>query len=101
MIHVIASLQANDNCLETLLEIYENFVPKVLSEDGCLMYLPTVDFPTELSKQKQCEALVTVIEKWRDIDAFKMHIDQPHSVQFREDIEGVVEQVSIKILQAP
>ena len=100
MIHVIASIQAYENRLEDLFEIYKSFVPKVLSEDGCLMYLPTADYPTDLSKQKQSKTLVTVIEKWKDINAFKAHINQTHSVQFREDIEGIVEHVSIRVLKA-
>ena len=99
MIRVIASIYLPAEKVTRLSEIYNDLVPLVLLEEGCLEYCPTVDFPTDLTRQVRDDAVVTVIEKWVDIEAFKAHINMPHSVQFRKDIEGVVGQVSIKILK--
>lgn len=99
MIHVIASIHVPADKVSRLAEIYNDFVPLVLLEEGCREYAPTVDYPTDVARQVRDDAIVTVIEKWTDIEAFKAHINMPHSVQFRKDIEGIVDQVSIKILK--
>ena len=98
MIHVIASIHVPTDKISRLMEIYNAFVPFVLMEEGCLEYTPTVDYPTSLKRQVMDATVVTVIEKWTNIEAFKAHINMSHSVQFRKDIEGIVDQVSIKVL---
>ena len=99
MIHVIASIHVPADKVSRLAKIYSAFVPLVLLEEGCLEYTPTVDYPTSLTRQVMDDTVVTVIEKWTDIEVFKAHINMPHSVQFRKDIEGIVDEVSIKVLK--
>lgn len=99
MIHVIASISIQKGTQEEIRKIYESFVPQVEKEQGCLMYCPTVDFQTDIHTQTQDQNLVTIIEKWESIEAFNAHLNAPHVLQFREDIKGIVEKVSIKVLE--
>ena len=99
MIHVIASIFIKEGKLAEITKIYESFVPKVLAEEGCIMYCPTADFETEIPTQLKEKNIVTVIEKWEDLEAFHAHLNAPHSCEFREDIKDIVEKVSIKVLK--
>jgi len=99
MIHVIASIYVREGRLSEITEIYESFVPKVLAEKGCMMYCPTADFETEIPTQQKERNIVTVIEKWEDLESFNAHICAPHSCEFRENIKDIVEKVSIKVLK--
>jgi len=99
MIHVIASIHVRKGKMSDLLGIYETFVPKVNKEPGCIMYLPTIDHPTDIATQVQAANIVTIIEKWESMAAFKAHLSAAHVAEFRENIIGVVEKVSIKVLK--
>ena len=98
MIHVIASIYIKDGRMPDVLKIYKGFTSKVNQEEGCLQYLPTLDHQTDIATQVQESNVVTVIETWEDMAVFKAHLNAPHVIQFREDIKGIVEKVSIKVL---
>lgn len=99
MIHVIASIYIEQGKLPEILKIYESFTPQVNNEDGCIMYSPTVDQPTEIITQVQDSAIITVIEQWENLEAFNAHLNAPHVIEFRKNIKGIVEKVSIKVLK--
>lgn len=99
MIHVIASIYIKNGKLDEIKAIYKAFVPEVESESGCILYCPTYDFPTDISTQIKDRTVITVIEKWASSQAFHAHLTAPHVIQFREDIKGIVEKVSIKVLE--
>ncbi len=100
MIHVIASIFIKDKKMADVLKIYETFAPQVNQEEGCLLYLPTIDCKTDIATQVQAGNIVTVIEKWESMAAFKKHLAAPHVVEFRENIKEIVEKVSIKVLKS-
>lgn len=99
MVHVIASIHFDPARENELLTIYSDFVPEVLSEEGCIEYTPTRDLETDLPNQEKNEALFTVTEKWISMDAFKAHLNAPHVLEFRKKIQGIVTKVSVKVLQ--
>ena len=99
MIHVIASIYTKEGTLPEMVKIYESFVPKVMAEKGCIMYCPTADFETEIPTQLKEKDIITVIEKWEDLESFNAHLCAPHSCEFRKDIKDIVEKVSIKVLK--
>jgi len=99
MVHIIASIYIKEGKLSDVMKIYESFVPKVLAETGCIMYCPTADLETEIPTQLKEKNIVTVIEKWEDLEAFHAHLSAQHSCEFREDIKDIVEKVSIKVLK--
>lgn len=99
MIHVIASVHIKQGHLTKFIEIFTANVPKVLQEKGCLEYAPTLDVPTGISPQELDENLVTVVEKWENIEDLKAHMVAPHMEVYRENVKNMVEKVSLKILK--
>ena len=99
MINVIASIRVQQGCVTEYIEIFKSNVPAVLAEQGCIEYAPTVDVETGLAAQNVDDAVVTIIEKWDTLEDLKAHIEAPHMLTFRERVEGLVEDVSLKILE--
>lgn len=99
MIHVIASIGIKPGKRAAFIKIFKANVPTVLAEDGCVEYIPAVDTESGIDAQWQDETVVTVIEKWKTIDALHAHLAAPHMKQFSEDTSNLVEDVSLTILE--
>ena len=99
MIQVVASIFIEEGQMPAALEIYEGFVPKVNAEAGCLQYMPTIDLETDVGTQVREANVITVIERWENMAAFKAHLTAPHVVAYRRAVKGIVSKVSIKVLQ--
>jgi quinol monooxygenase YgiN len=99
MITVLASIQLHEGERAAFLEIFHANVPKVRQENGCIEYFPAVDIDAELPVQRLEENVVTVIEKWQDIEALKAHLATPHMLEYREKVKGLVKDLSIRVLQ--
>ena len=101
MINVIASISVKASERDLFIEIFKTNVPKVLEEEGCIEYSATVDLQTEIPIQKTDENVVTVIEKWESLNHLKAHFNAPHMLEYKSKVEGMVEDVSLKILKDP
>ena len=99
MISVIASIRVRAGRLAEFIEIFKANVPNVLEEDGCIEYLPTVDFPTDLPPQELDEHVVTILEKWCSLEALQAHLAAPHMIAYQKKVKTFVEKVSLKILR--
>lgn len=99
MIIVIASIQVKENGMAEFLQTFKANVPNVLAEKGCLEYTPTVDVPAESIPQELNPNVVTVVEKWRSIEDLQAHLNAPHMMDYRDKVEDLVEDVSLKIVQ--
>ena len=99
MIHVIASITVRESELDSFLEIFKQNIPRVLEEEGCVEYSATVDFQTNISIQDTEVSRVTVIEKWRSFPHLESHFTAPHMLDYKALVEGMVENVSLKILE--
>ena len=99
MINVIASITAKASEREAFLEIFKANIPKVLEEEGCLEYSATVDFQTELPIQQTNANVVTIIEKWESFSHLEAHFTAPHMLEYKAKVEGMLEDVSLKILE--
>jgi quinol monooxygenase YgiN len=99
MIHAIATIQFRPEYTSNLIEIYRGFVPEVLKEEGCLEYVPTLDFPMDLANQRIEAGVMLVIERWASEEAFRAHLQQPHVIEFRKAIQGMVDGVKLRISQ--
>lgn len=99
MIHVLASITVKASERDVFLEIFKTNVPKVLKEEGCLEYSATVDFPTEVPIQEANPNIVTVVEKWETFPHLQAHFTAPHMLDYKAKVEGMVEDVSLKILE--
>src|SRR5690349_7592768 len=84
MIHVIASIEVAAGKREAFLAEFRRVVPQVLAEAGCLEYGPTVDVASGIPIQEPPrDNVVTVVEKWQDLDALRAHLNAPHMGEYR------------------
>lgn len=99
MIHVIASIRVKKGKVPEFLGIFKANVPNVLEEKGCIEYFPAVDVDAGLPPQILDENLVTIVEKWEDLESLRVHLVAPHMLAYREAVGDLVEEVSLKVLQ--
>ena len=99
MIVVVASITIKAGTRADYLKIFKANVPLVREEKGCIEYFPTVDIETGLPPQVMNENIVTIIERWEDVQALRDHLAAPHMTAYREKTKDMVEDVSIKVLQ--
>jgi quinol monooxygenase YgiN len=99
MIHVIASVHVKAGRVNEFLEIFKSNIPKVREENGCIQYLPAIDIDSGLPPQVFEDNVVTIIEKWENLDALQDHLKAPHMLVYMEKVKNVVENVLLKVLK--
>ncbi len=99
MVHVIASVKVKTGRVNDFLEIFKSNIPKVIKEKGCIQYLPAIDIDAGLPPQVFDEQVVTIIEKWENLEALRNHLETPHMLSHHEKVKDIVENTSLKILQ--
>ena len=100
MIYVIASIELAEGKRNDFLKRVQRLVPKVRAEKGCLEYGPAVDVPTGIKVQIPTrENVVTMMEKWADLESLEAHLSTPHMQEYREDVKGVVVGTKLQVLQ--
>ena len=99
MITVIASIRVVPDRVVEFVKLFNDNVPNVLEEDGCIEYYPTVDIETGLELQQTDPSVVTIVECWESIEALKKHLDAPHMIEYRTRVKDLVTEVTIKVLQ--
>jgi quinol monooxygenase YgiN len=99
MIHVIATIETAKGRRDDFLAAFNELVPDVLAEDGCIEYGPTIDVATALSNDPVRENAVTVVEKWEGVDALHAHLKAPHMVRYRDRVKDIVISISIRVLE--
>lgn len=99
MVNVIAFIRVKEGQRADFIEIFKSNIPAVLEEEGCIRYAPAVDIDTGLPNQSLDANVVTVIEKWNTLDDLKAHLEAPHMLAFRERVQGMVVDVTLKVLE--
>ena len=99
MVHVIASVKVKTGRVNDFLEIFKSNIPKVIKEKGCIQYLPAIDIDAGLPPQVFDEQVVTIIEKWENLEALRNNLETPHMLSHHEKVKDIVENTSLKILQ--
>lgn len=100
MIYVIATIEIVAGKRNDFVNAFLANVPKVLAEDGCIEYAPTIDLATEIKAQPAVrDNVVTVVEKWESLAALNAHLVAPHMVSYRETVKDLVKGVSIQVLE--
>ncbi len=101
MIHVIATISLEPGVRERFLEILSGNVPKVLAEEGCIGYAPTVDIASGIAAQGPLrEDTVVIIEAWDSIGSLQAHLQAPHMTAYREQVSALVRSVGLQVLQS-
>jgi quinol monooxygenase YgiN len=99
MIHVIASIEVEPGTRAEFIAHFNDNVPNVLAEDGCLGYGPTVDLDTGIAVQVPLrENVVTIVEQWESLDHLRAHISAPHMASYREKVKHIVKGASLQVL---
>jgi quinol monooxygenase YgiN len=58
-----------------------------------------MDVPTGIPVQEPInENTITIIERWSDVDALKVHMTAPHMQSYREAVKDYVKLVRIRVL---
>jgi len=99
MIHVIASIRVKSGKVPEFLEAFKVNASHVKNEKGCIDYSPTLDFKTGLPPQVLDENVVTIIEKWSNMEALKAHMTMPHMLAYKEKVKDIVLDISLKVLE--
>ena len=100
MIHVIAAIETADGRRDDFLAVFRELVPKVLAEEGCVQYGPTIDVETGINSQPPVrENVVTVVEQWESLDALEAHLIAPHMNEFRGQIKPLVTGMTLHVLE--
>ena len=99
MINVIASIHIKESKLEEFIDIFKFNIPNVLKEKGCIEYIPTVDILTGLPPQELNNNVVTIIEKWDNLEDLQAHLSSPHMLEYREQTKDFVGKMSVKVLK--
>ncbi len=102
MIYVLASIKLKDASFrEEFLKIFKANVPNVLAEDGCIMYVPTIDFDSKLDAQRDGVRgdVVTIVEAWASLDHLMAHLKAPHMNEYRVKVKAFVDKSSLTVTE--
>ncbi|MBS0261481.1 MAG: antibiotic biosynthesis monooxygenase [Planctomycetes bacterium] len=99
MIHVIATIELVAGQRTAFLKEFNALVPLVRAEAGCLEYGPAIDVASGMSAQIPVrDNVVTVIEKWSDLDALRAHSVAPHMEAYRPKVKHMVLSTTLQVL---
>jgi quinol monooxygenase YgiN len=99
VIHVIAVIELKRGARGRFLEIFQDLVPKVRAEEGCIAYGPTIDAKTDIARQKVLgENAVVILERWESLAHLKAHLEAAHMADYREQVEGLVVGSELRVL---
>ena len=100
MIYVIATVEVVEGKRGQYLRELKKVIPDVHAESGCLEYDPAGDVATDIAVQDPVnENVVTIIERWTDIQALKDHLQTSHMKTYREATKSVIKGLRIRILK--
>lgn len=100
MIHVLADIVVKPGHRDEFVALFQQLVPTVLAEEGCLAYAPTVELDTGIGIQLPLRPhVVTVIEQWESVEALRKHLDAARMNEFREKVAHMVDGLTIRVTQ--
>ncbi|MES1213795.1 MAG: putative quinol monooxygenase [Singulisphaera sp.] len=100
MIHVIATIHLTPGRRTEFLKEFHALVPLVKAEKGCIDYGPTVDVASGIPVQGALrDDVVTVVEKWQDLDCLRAHLVAPHMQTYRTKVKDLVRDMQLQVLE--
>jgi len=98
-VHVLAIIAAKPGMRATILEAFRANVPNVHAEDGCMVYVPTIDHPEAGAIQtKLGDDTFVVVETWASLDALKAHGAAPHMAAYAAKTREMIASRVIHVL---
>ena len=88
---VLAKIEPKDGCLDSIVELADELIYETLQEEGNIDYqlLKSID-----------DEILTFVEKWESPDTLKRHMASPHFLNFGEESEEFVKNMTIQVIGA-
>ncbi len=100
MIHVVAIITARPGKRGEVLKAFNDNVPHVRAEKGCIEYGAAIDAEGAPSIQTRYgNDTFVVIEKWESLDALRAHAQAPHMAAYAEKVKPFLAERIIHVLQ--
>ena len=98
-VHVLAMITAMPGMRDKILEEFRANVPNVHAEDGCMVYVPTIDHADAGAIQtKLGDDTFVVVETWESLDALKAHGAAPHMAAYAAKTRDMIASRVIHVL---
>ena len=88
---VLAKIKPKEGCQDSIIEVAKDLIFETLQEEGNIDY--------QLLKSIEDDTL-TFVEKWESPDALKKHMGSPHFLNFGEESEEFIENMTIQVIAA-
>ncbi len=100
-VNVLAFITAKPGMRDAVLEAFNNNVPNVHAEDGCIEYFAATDTPEAGPIQTPVgpDSFV-VIEKWESMDHLKAHGASDHMKAYAASVKDMLAERVIRVLSA-
>ena len=99
VVHVVAVITTKPGKRAEVLAAFNENVPNVHAEDGCIEYGPTVDTADVGPFQTQFGAdTFVVIEKWESLEHLMAHAAAPHMAAYAEKVKDLLADRVIHVL---
>lgn len=101
VVHVVAVITTKPGLRAKVLELFNENVPAVLAEEGCIAYAATID--TENAGPMQArfgDDTFVVIEAWESMAALGAHAVSDHMKAYGAQTKDMLEDRKIHILSA-
>ena len=100
MFHVLAFITAKPGKHDQVLAAFNDNVPAVLAEDGCIEYGAATDAGGVGAIQTPVgDNSFVVIEKWASVDALKAHGASPHMAAYAAKVKDMLDGRVINVLE--
>ena len=101
MVHVLAVIKTKPGMRDKVLAAFNDNVPAVHAEDGCIEYGAAVDVEKGGPAQtKMSEDTFVVIEKWASMQALGAHAKSEHMAAYAAKVKDMLEDRTIHILES-
>jgi quinol monooxygenase YgiN len=99
VIVVIATILTEAGQRAEVLKHFQDVVPEVRNEVGCIEYGPVVDVETMIPAQSDPDPnKIVMVEKWESIEDLEQHLIAPHMIDFRSKVKDLICSVDLQVL---
>ncbi len=88
---VLANIEPKEGCQDSIIEVADELIFETLQEEG------NIDYKLLKSINDDC---LTFVEKWESLDVLKRHMASPHFLNFGEESEEFIKNMTIQVIGA-
>ena len=91
--------RSGSGAVDELLAAFNELLPEVHAEAGCIAYVPTVDAVTGIDRQAPVDPdAITIMEQWESLDYLRAHLKAQHMLDFRSRFGHLMDGADLRIL---